>query len=332
LITFGRPNWERVEYVLGNVSRPDFEVRVYPFKLGILGIYQRLLTSVVVPLTREKFDVILNTHGDWIPTKTDLTYIHGGMTYALPLAENPALVKYRGFWRLYYEPYWRLTKSLCAPGLVLTNSIFSQKYLASAGISSTVVYPPIETGYSSLAGKSARSNEILTLSRISPEKELEIIPEIASLTMGKIYHIVGTTTVASQRVIRAIVRRAKELGVRDKIRFHLDPSAKDVLSLQSICKVYLHTMKHEHFGMAVAESMSIGCLPVAYEGGGIPEFVPEENLYRTPEEAGEIIEELCDSWTVEKSERISESVEWLNPQRFGREICSIIEGLKTKSA
>ena len=51
-------------------------------------------------------------------------------------------------------------------------------------------------------------------------------------------------------------------------------------------------------------------------------------MHATPEEAGEIIEKPCDVWTVKESEKISESVEWSNPQRFGRKTCSMIEILK----
>ena len=46
---------------------------------------------------------------------------------------------------------------------------------------------------------------------------------------------------------------------------------------------------YEHFGMALAEAMGSGCVPIAFFGGGLPEILGEtfaQNLYRT-------LDELC---------------------------------------
>jgi glycosyltransferase involved in cell wall biosynthesis len=54
-------------------------------------------------------------------------------------------------------------------------------------------------------------------------------------------------------------------------------------------KLYLHPLAGEPFGIAVAEAMAAGLIPVVPHVGGNSEFVPERYHYGTLEEAAEII-------------------------------------------
>jgi len=69
---------------------------------------------------------------------------------------------------------------------------------------------------------------------------------------------------------------------------------QDLLTkLMSESLIFLHSMHGEHFGIAIAEAIAAGCIPVVHDSGGPREIVPFEELrYKTKEEAINIIEKL----------------------------------------
>lgn len=325
LATFDRTDWKRLSYHFGKVTRPDREVRLLAFKLRAFGVYQRLVPSLSIQFLRN-CQVIMDTHGGvymripFLKRKVDLTYVHGGLDF-LPNLSGVRMAKYRkGFWRFYYEPYRTLTGLASKDySLLVTNSKWSQKLLSDRlGFKAEVVYPPIDTSHSKLAENEVRRDEVLTVARIAKDKTLGMIGEIASKLPKITFHVAGVTSVDSPDILRELQKL--------NIQLHLNPSWKEIRELQSSCKVFLNTTDPESFGMAIAESMSAGCVPVALDSGGVCEFVPESCLFKTADEAIELIKGLCTSWSVGESISASLSVEWLNHRRFANEMCPIIEG------
>lgn len=325
LATFDKTDWKRLGYHFGKVARPDREVSLLGFKLRAFGVYQGLVPSLGIQFLR-KCHVVMDTHGGvymrlpFLKGKVDVTYVHGGLGY-FPNVSSVSMTKYRkGFWRFYYEPYRALTGLASKhPSLLLTNSKWSQKTLfRRLGFKAEVVYPPIDTSNSELAENKSRKNEVLTLARISKEKTLGMVGEMASKLPQITFHVAGITSVDSPDILRKLQK--------PNIQLHLNPSWKTIRHLQAVCKVFLNTTEYEAFGMAIAESMSTGCIPVVYDSGGVSEFVTEGCLFKTVDEAVELIKGFCSSWSVEESKFVSRSVDWLNGARFADEICPIIEG------
>jgi glycosyltransferase involved in cell wall biosynthesis len=92
-------------------------------------------------------------------------------------------------------------------------------------------------------------------------------------------------------------------------------------------KVYLHLMPAEHFGLALAEGCSAGCLPVVVKGGGQEEIVEgiPHSIYDDLDHAADLISLAINSWTPEKSKQVSSLMERFSKKNFGDQFCSLIE-------
>lgn len=65
--------------------------------------------------------------------------------------------------------------------------------------------------------------------------------------------------------------RARELGIRDRVRFL--GSQADVENILPAADVFVLPSEYESFGLAVLEAMASGVVPVATKAGGLPEVV-----------------------------------------------------------
>jgi alpha-1,2-mannosyltransferase len=61
---------------------------------------------------------------------------------------------------------------------------------------------------------------------------------------------------------------AKQLGIETSVDFKVNRSRDDILEIFSQAKVAVHTMKNEHFGIAVVELMSAGIVTIAHKSAG----------------------------------------------------------------
>jgi glycosyltransferase involved in cell wall biosynthesis len=176
----------------------------------------------------------------------------------------------------------------------MTNSSWTAEYVRKAYGSQRVyvVHPPVNVEELLPLGGD-RGKVVLTVSRISPEKRLTAIAEVARLVPEAEFYLVGSTSVYSGPVLREIRERAE--GLRN---FHLetDVPRKRILELMSQASVYLHPPFAEHFGIAIAEAAAAGLVPVVYRDGGgwtdIASRIDQELGYTSVEEAARIVRSL----------------------------------------
>lgn len=87
-------------------------------------------------------------------------------------------------------------------------------------------------------------------------------------------------------------------------------SQEDLLSHYQKAKVYCQLSYRESFGMALAEAMACGCVPVVTERGALPEVVGDTGYYvpyGSPEATAEAIEKALSSKKgVEARKRVEE--------------------------
>jgi hypothetical protein len=104
------------------------------------------------------------------------------------------------------------------------------------------------------------------------------------------------------------------------------PFEKKLEILQN-SKVYLHLMQAEHFGLALAEACSAGCLPVVVKGGGQEEIVEgvEHSVYDDLGHAADLVGLAIRSWTPEQSLRVSSLMERFSKKHFADQFCGLIE-------
>jgi len=176
----------------------------------------------------------------------------------------------------------------------MTNSNWTFEYVRKTYGSQRiyVVYPPVNVEeLLSLGGD--RGRVVLTVSRISPEKELTAIAEVARLVPEAEFYLVGSTSAYSGPVLREIRKRAEGLS-----NFHLetDVPRRRIIELMSQASIYLHPPFAEHFGIAIAEAAAAGLVPVVYRDGGgwtdIASRVDQGLGYTGVEEAAHIIRSL----------------------------------------
>jgi glycosyltransferase involved in cell wall biosynthesis len=291
--------WEVLTSGMNGIPRPEVLGEPLTSRLlrrsGRLVRYRRLLTMGYLARyaegLRQRYDVIVETQSN-VPLRwADASYIH-----------FPALIDYMalqaragGLRRLYDWLIVRRARSLAdSTRPVMTNSSWTFEYVRKAYGSQRiyVVYPPVNVE-ELLSLRGDRGKVVLTVSRISPEKRLTAIAEVARLVPEAEFYLVGSTSVYSGPVLREIRERAEGLS-----NFHLetDVPRRRIIELMSQASIYLHPPFAEHFGIAIAEAAAAGLVPVVYRDGGgwtdIASRVDQGLGYANAEEAASIIRSL----------------------------------------
>lgn len=154
------------------------------------------------------------------------------------------------------------------------------------------IYPPCGEEFNVIDLNAKRENIVVSFAQFRPEKEhlkqLEIwkqvlddssVPEDSTLVM------IGTCregVESDEKIVRDIEARAKELGIYNRIRIEKNKPRDRVIELFSSAKAAIHTMRHEHFGIAIVELMTSGIITVAHKSAG-----PEQDIIgASPEPVG----------------------------------------------
>jgi glycosyltransferase involved in cell wall biosynthesis len=216
------------------------------------------------------YDLVIETRSN-VPFIAHVSYIH-----------FPALIDYNVHhpgelqWKLYDWAVARLAKSVGKysqkaglPIMVLTNSTWTANYICKAysRCNAEVLYPPIDYRFFHNYYSDRRENIVVTVSRYSPEKHLEAIPRIASQVPEAEFYLIGTVSSYSGPVIEKL-RAVAETYKADNFHMVFNASREQLAELLGKAKVYLHPPFPEHFGMAIAEAMSAGAVPVVFKDGG----------------------------------------------------------------
>jgi glycosyltransferase involved in cell wall biosynthesis len=180
-----------------------------------------------------------------------------------------------------------------------------------------------------MADISNKGNIVVTCSRFVPEKNLQIIPRIASLTPEIEYHIVGGTNKFSPPVIENILLEKEKLGCSN-LYLHRDATAQELVDMYARGKIYLHTMIGEHFGISILEGMAAGLVPVIHRSGGAYMDIIENDKYgfsyETEEEAASIIRSImAEPAKLREHSRIAtDRAQFFSKERFKQEFLRLL--------
>ena len=333
LATFDKVDWNRVREKMGSCARPDKCLSIFWRRLPIFGIYQRLLMPLAAKRLARTVDVTINTHSDYLLCKTDIVYMHG-----VPAVLGGFDLKVPWWKILYVLPYrfiiWVGTSLKNSPddSIFIANSRHTaKKLLEHHGIhADRVIYPPVHTEiYRKLASQSERENVVLTISRYAKEKDLDHVLEIAKRTRNDIkFVVVGEAANRFEKAIASgLIDEARVLNLR--IEFYVNISQDAKREMMAKAKAYLHPGTFEHFGVAVCEAISAGCLPVAVNEGGHLEILeslgPIARCYENFDEAAQCLERAIDSWNLELAENGSRQMERFGINRFAKEFLELIQ-------
>ena len=343
LATVEPTDWKKVGRILGKIVRPNEETSLINFKLKMFGIYMRLLTSFSALKLRKKCDVVVNTHGDVLPVRADITYMHYPM-FAL-LRSAPINTKYSEslFWRAYFAPYEGIQGFLFRKfleGIILTNSNFSKKAIKKySGKDSVVIYPPVDIQKFTMVtnNNKKRKNIVISCGRYSIEKNYEFILKVADKIRGKVkFIIIGTISGWSSKKYYEKLNKIKKERHLENVELLKDVPLKNLLELYGKAKIYMHAMKYEHFGISIVEGMAAGLVPIVHRSGGPWEDILKAKQgvygfsYMTVDEAVEFVEKLItnDSLAKEIVSRNMKYVHLFSSECYKKNILNEIEKFK----
>ena len=120
------------------------------------------------------------------------------------------------------------------------------------------------------------------MGRITPEKQQDKVLWIAKKLRDIKFYIIGSVTQKQKPFLRYLQNNKPK-----NVEIYPNAPLELLLDLMSKSKTLLHTMRGEHFGIAVAEGMSGGLIPVVWNYGGPTEFTPKKYQFGSWEEAVE---------------------------------------------
>jgi len=182
-----------------------------------------------------------------------------------------------------------------------------------------VIHPPVTVNKVDIGEK---KEQVLLLGRISRHKGIEDIARIANDNSIRII-VAGYVNKGDEGFVEKL--RMYE-GKNLEIRGNVSEEEKEKLMAES--STILNMNRKENFGIAVAEAMSYGCIPVVPKSGGHWTDIVEMGKYGLGYGGqDELVEMLNKSFLYTRTERlkVAESVKRFSVQEFSRKIANLIE-------
>ena len=151
------------------------------------------------------------------------------------------------------------------------------------------VYPPVDLRRYLPLRSAPKGRRVATVARFAPEKNLEGAARIMAMA-GERWDVVGNAAHPYQlEYHRTIGGAAGALA-----RLWLNAAPRTLDSVLGGARAYLHSSR-ETFGIAVAEAIAAGCVPVVPDNSAHPETVPFGELrYGSEEEAADKVSAALD--------------------------------------
>jgi glycosyltransferase involved in cell wall biosynthesis len=277
LVTIERTEWHFLEERFGPQTRPSEEkyiVEQLP-KNNLAQIILTILSYMPMLLllrigSKDRF--IINTYGDLVESIADISYVNAIPARIAHLFSQPGLPS-SFMWHFAGQVYdfaLRLVETFFPPNVTLTNSTFLQGVLEEfLNINSTVIYPPVNMSrFIPLSRQSGRKNLVVTVSRLNSGKNLGFVPRIAKLVKKACFVLIGSADEAPEQMASRLVNSIRDLEVEDRVKLIVNLPACRLADVLASAKVFLHTQTMEGFGIAIAEAMASGCVPVVPRSGG----------------------------------------------------------------
>lgn len=277
LVTIERTEWHFVEERFGPQTRPSEEKYILE-QLPKNNLAQIILMALsYIPMllllrigSKDRF--IINTYGDLVESIADISYVNAIPVRIAHLFSQSGLPS-SFMWHFAGQVYdfaLRLVERFFAPNVTLTNSTFLQSVLEEfLNVNSTVIYPPVNISrFIPFSKQYGRKDLVVTVSRLRPGKNLDLIPRIAKRVKKADFVLIGFTDEASKETASKLADSIGALGVEDRVALFVNQPAPKLASFLASAKVFLQTQTMEGFGIAVVEAMATGCVPVVPRSGG----------------------------------------------------------------
>jgi glycosyltransferase involved in cell wall biosynthesis len=303
------------------------------------GLLRLALTMRHARRVSDGFDVLVGGQNETDFGRRGIQYVH----YPTYLRPRPD-VDYR--WYHHAAPpllhvYYRWADRLAGVSmdgvrrnLTLANSNWTAARVKQLlGIEARTLYPPVADPAPPLAW-SERTNTVVALGRISPEKEYEramrVLARVRRHVPDLTFTIVGTCDRHTTGYLHALRRLAATLG--SWIQFWHDPPRDELRRFLATSRWGIHAMREEHFGMAPAEMVRAGLVVWVPRGGGALEIVGDEPAlhYESDEEAVEKIARVMTSAHEQTRvrEHLARQAERFGTESFMDDIRSVVDSFR----
>ncbi len=318
LLTWQRPDLAEVNRFYGTTLTPaEFEVHVVP--IAVRRVFARLpgrylLVRDTYLMRRARrlapaFDVVISAEDEADLGPRGIQYIHYPRFATFrPDVDLRQYYTWPALARAYRICTMRATGTSLTRmrrNLTLANSDFiAARVRAVHGVGAVTVYPPTAGPFPNAAWED-REDGFVCVGRIAPIKRIERIIDVVQTlrTRGHAVHlhIVGTEVSSSYAA-----------GIRRRVRACADWITLDEnLSRQALCELLsrhrygIHGMDEEHFGMAISEMATAGCIVFVPDGGGQREIVggDERLVYRSTDSAADKIARVLGDHQLQRALR-----------------------------
>lgn len=250
---------------------------------------------------RYRASVWMSTFNEAFLPKSGIQYIHWpGM---LRVNQSPAEWSWmrRKIWEITQQLAWRVgsgsAPSTALPHRFLSNSKWTaDRLLERADQTSTVVYPPVPP-FKPGVPWDERENHVVCLGRWNPLKRMTMAADIVGQARAN-----GATDLrlafagfwdATDEERAQILAHCAGL---DWIDWHENLERDKLQELVGRSRYGLHAMLDEHFGIAIAEMMTAGCIVFSHNSGGPPDIIGDDRqLYEEVKDGGQKISDLVAS-------------------------------------
>jgi len=320
-------NHEKIKKYYGKTVNVDKEI-VFPEFFHPYDKYGVYITTLKTAVLKIKCDIVIDNLSSTILPSADISYIHfPSFAPKILMSHVPSIG------RLYFLPYCSLIEKVATDirktpnqKTIFANSKFTaQAIKKELGVQAKVLYPPVSTIYQNEEQNinKNRKDIVVTISRFSKGKNLEIIPKIAKATNENVHFIIAGGY-QSERVLHSITKLTKELKLTKRVKMLVNLPKNKLVEALLNSKVYLHTKESEHFGISIVEAMSAGCAPVVHNSGGPKEFVPSQLRYESIQEAAEIIEKAIQDWSPECAKEMISIANGFNEEKFVKNFLKVV--------
>lgn len=221
-------------------------------------------------------------------------------------------------------------------GITICNSNYTKKWLRRLWkIDSIVLNPPIDT--KKIPRK--RQNIILSAGRIAQDKNYSFMIICFKEVFGKhkdYQYIIcgeGEKSIITEDIANFPIklvggldnRDLQEIYAKSKIFFHAKGYSKNEIR---------EPQEFEHFGMATAEAMAQGCVPIVFNGGGQMEIVEHGEsgfLFNNGKEAVGYINRIIENENLRKklSKNAEKRAERFSTENFQKKIINLVNKLSS---
>lgn len=223
---------------------------------------------------------------------------------------------------------------------IICNSYFTKKYIDKEySISSTVIWPPVDVDKFK---SNEKRNIILSIGRFSPLKKqdmmIECFKEIEKKIPGWELYLVGGLLESEKNYFDKL----RTLSKGTRIRLLTNESFSNLQKYYSEAKIYWHAagfaedenkfpQNMEHFGISTVESMSAGCIPIVYNGGGQREIIEDSVdgfLWQKKEDLIKLTLDVINSNNLSQiRDKAIEKARLFSKEKFLQKIDDLIIGL-----